>query len=88
MSECWSRNDDVVATDLDDEIVLLNPATRAVFTLNPTGRAVWHRLADSASLDELVKVLVTEFAVDDVTAARDVRAVLEDLAAAGLVHTA
>jgi hypothetical protein len=88
MSERWSRNDDVIATDLDDEVVLLNPATRAVFTLNLTGRALWHRLANSASIDELVATLVSTFAVDEVTAVRDVRAVLEDLAAAGLVQAA
>ena len=88
MSERWSRDEDIIATDLDDEVVLLNPTTRAVFTLNPTGRAVWHRLASAASLDELVAVLVAEFAVDEATAARDVRVLLDDFAAAGLVHAA
>ena len=88
MSERWSRGEDVIATDLDDEVVLLNPTTRAVFTLNLTGRVVWHRLASAASLDELVAVLVSEFAVDEVTAARDLRVLLDDLAAAGLVYAA
>ena len=86
MPELWSRNVDVIATDLDDELVLLNPATRAVFTLNDAGREIWMRLDDPATLDELVAVVVAAFAVDDATATHDVRRVLEELAVAGLVR--
>jgi len=88
MSERWIRNGDVIATDLDDEVVLLNPATRAVFTLNPTGRAIWNCIGDPSTVAEIVTELTTRFAVDEERARRDVRAVLDELAAAGLVRAA
>jgi hypothetical protein len=88
MPDRWIRDDDVIATDLDDELVLLNPATRAVYTVNGTGRAVWNRLTDPASVAELAAALVTAFDVDDTTAARDVAELIDDLAAAGLVRVA
>jgi PqqD family protein of HPr-rel-A system len=86
MAERWIRDNDVIATDLDDEIVLLNPATRAVFTLNPTGREIWNCIAGPATVAEIVTALTARFAVDEEKATRDVRAVLDDLAASGLVR--
>jgi hypothetical protein len=88
VSEHWSRNDDVIATDLDTELVLLHPATRAVFTLNETGREIWMRLRDPVTIEDIVAVVVATFAVDDATATRDVGRVLFELAAAGLVRVA
>src|SRR5262245_17039680 len=88
MTERWIRADDLIATDLDDELVLLNPSTRALFSLNATGRAVWIRLAAPTSTSELVDAIVTAFAVDERVAARDVKSLLDELAAAGLVSVA
>ena len=88
MPERWIRDDDVIATDLDDELVLLNPATRAVYSVNGTGREMWNRLADPASVAELASALVARFAVDEATAARDVGVLLDELVTAGLVRAA
>jgi len=88
MTERWARNDDVIATDLGDELVLLDTATRAVFTVNGTGREVWNRLADPASIADLAEALVAHFRVDEATATRDVVTLLDALAAMGLVRAA
>ena len=88
MPERWIRDDDVIATDLDDELVLLNPATRAVYSVNGTGREVWNRLADPASVAELASALVARFAVDEATATRDVGTLIDELVTAGLVRAA
>jgi hypothetical protein len=88
MTDRWTRADDLIATDLDDELVLLNLSTRALFSLNATGRAVWIRLAAPATIAELVDAIVTTFAVDERVAARDIQSLLDKLAAAGLVRAA
>ena len=77
--------DDVVFRDLDGEGVLLNLATGTYFGLNTTGTRVWHLVQDGKTLDEVVAALVDDFQVSVETATADVAALLDELAAKGLV---
>lgn len=83
MTERWSRRDGVMATDLGDEIVVLNSQSRAMHTLNETGRVVWTYAEDG--LDVMVEQLCTEFSVDADTARRDAAELLDELVAKGLL---
>ncbi len=80
-----TRHPDIIATDLEDEVVLLNPRTQTMFTLNATGRVVWYGL-ESFSLDELAGQLEERFEVTREAANADIEALLEALRSAGLVH--
>ncbi len=75
---------DVIVTDLEDESVLLNPRTQAMFTLNATGRVVWNEL-EAKDLDEIAAELESQFEVDFDTAKTDAAQLLEALQKAGLV---
>ena len=86
MTQTWHRNPEVIATDLDDELVLLHPSTRAVFTLNDTGRTVWQHLDEPRDLDTLVAAVTAAFAVDTTTAHTDVTRLLGELTAADLAR--
>ena len=81
-------NTDVIATDLDDELVILNPATRALFTLNETGRIVWTGIVAGTPLDAIVANVVSEFAVDPDQARTDITGLIDDLIAADLARPA
>lgn len=81
------RREDVVVTDLDDELVLLDPETRKMYTLNQTGRRVW-RVLDGRSITEIARVISLEYQVDPERAAQDVETVVRDLLEAGLAHEA
>lgn len=81
-------NIDVIATDLDNELVILNPATRALFTLNETGRVVWTGLVEDMSFDVIVANVVSEFAVDAEQARADITRLIDDLIAADLARLA
>jgi hypothetical protein len=70
-------------TDLERELVLLDPETRLMFSLNETGRAVWRALGESE--DELARRLSGRFATAFEAAREDVRRLLDDLARAGLI---
>jgi predicted deacylase len=75
---------DVIVTDLEDESVLLNPRTQAMFTLNATGRVVWNHL-ETKDLDAIAAELESQFEVDFETAKTDAAQLLEALQKAGLV---
>jgi PqqD family protein of HPr-rel-A system len=78
----------VVARTLPDGAVLFHPATETYFGLNATGTVVWEAIgAGAADVATVIARLVAEHpdvAPEQVRA--DVLALLDDLAAAGLVE--
>lgn len=86
VTQTWLRNPDVIATDLDEELVLLHPSTRAVFTLNATGRTIWQQLAEPRDLATLLAAVTDEFEIDATTAGTDVTRLLGELTAADLAR--
>jgi Coenzyme PQQ synthesis protein D (PqqD) len=79
-----SPNPEILVTDLEDELVLLNPRTQAMFTLNGTGRVVWQNLG-KVSPEAIAEKITEAFEVDLETAQKDTDALLETLKAAGLL---
>ena len=81
----YQKNPRIIETDLPHELILLDPGTGEMFSLNDTGRRVWRALpADSAA--SLARGLEAALEVDLETAERDVRALLDRLRDAGLIH--
>jgi hypothetical protein len=57
------------------------------FGLNDVGSRVWSLIASDTALGAIVDVIVREFEVDEDTADADVRALMQEMASAGLVET-
>jgi hypothetical protein len=75
-------------TELDTELVLLDPAHGEMFSLNATGRVVWRALGtppSSVTLDALVAAVVAAFDIDPQTATTDVVTLLRRLQEAKLI---
>lgn len=79
----YSVNPDIVATDLDDELVLLDPSDQKIFSLNATGRVVWQALP--AMTSALMALLIKRFDVSEDQAMTDVHQLLQTLLTAGLI---
>jgi Coenzyme PQQ synthesis protein D (PqqD) len=62
-----------------DEVVILDVATATVLTLNASARALWMRLEQVASPDELAAELTAAYAVPEEQAANDVQKFLQAL---------
>jgi hypothetical protein len=86
-THCYIRRAGVIETDLATELVLLDPATQQMFSLNPTGRFIWQSLG-ALTVGEIVERVVAAFEVQPDVAATDTRTLLEQLSAAGLVERA
>lgn len=79
----WRRNPAVLTTELDRELVLLDPRTRNMFTLNETGMVVWSAI--DTGPDATIDAVVAAFAVDREVAEADVAELVAGLAGAGLI---
>jgi PqqD family protein of HPr-rel-A system len=77
--------DDVIVTDLEHELILLDPRSGKMFSLNETSRRVWLSLPAPSAV-ELANALEAEFDVESEVARADVQALLHELATAGLVQ--
>jgi hypothetical protein len=52
------RKPDLIETDLDHELILLDPVSQEMFSLNDTGRALWRSLPQP-DVEALTGILVT-----------------------------
>jgi PqqD family protein of HPr-rel-A system len=80
----YEANEQVVVTDLGDELVVMAPASGKMFSLNSSGRTLWQRLP--ATVDELAEALCEAFEVSEADAQADSEAWLAALVEVGLVQ--
>jgi hypothetical protein len=71
-----------------DEAILLDLASETYFGLNAVGTRLWRLLDQDSSVQNAATILGDEFEVDAPTLERDLLALLEQLADAGLVTIA
>ena len=75
---------DVIVTDLDREIILLDPRNGEMFALNATGRCIWLSLP-ARSLEQISRAVTTTFADSPPFACADAEAFMMELTRNGLV---
>lgn len=83
MPRIYAAAPNVIETDLDDELIILDPGTQEMFSLNDTGRHVWRTLP--ATEQELVGAVLDGFEVTRAKAKADVRRLIAELLEARLV---
>jgi len=83
-SQRYRRRAQVIETDLGAELILLDPATQQMFTLNATGREVWRAL-DGRAVDDIAAHIVATFDVTREVAMTDVLSLVNRLVDARLV---
>lgn len=85
MAASFHAGRDVIATPLEGELILLDPHTGQMFSLNETGRFVWDRLG-TCNTDQIVTQVAETFDVSRERAEADVRALMSGLLDAGLIQ--
>lgn len=79
------RRREVVATDVGGELVLMNADLGEYYGFDPIATRIWRRLAEPASVADLIGELTAEYDGDPQIIAADVRALLDRLAEKALV---
>jgi len=79
-------SDEQVFTTLGGEAVILGLRDGVYYGLDSVGARIWALLAEPRSVAELVTTIVDEFDVTPERCERDLLALLDDLAARGLVR--
>jgi Coenzyme PQQ synthesis protein D (PqqD) len=83
-SRAYLRSPDVIATDLGDELILLDPRNGEMFSLNPCGRRIWFALP-AHSVVQVANALCSDYEVSIERARSDAERLLDALTRAGLV---
>ena len=79
------RSSDVMASSVENELVMMDIDRGMYYALNAVGSVIWERIAQPSKVADLCDQLQQVYAVDAATCAADVLAVLNDMAANGLL---
>lgn len=82
------RKERIMATQVDDELVLLDRKGGVLFSLAGTGRDVWERLGEAKPLAIIVRDLAASYDAPAQDVRADLQAFIGELAAADLIEKA
>jgi hypothetical protein len=80
-----ARNQSVLWTELDGQVVLLNLESGRYFEVNALGSVIWRLLEEPHSVPDIVEHVVSRYRVDRERCESDLLTFLGDLSAAGLI---
>lgn len=84
-AKTYRTSEDVVAREIEDEFLLVPIASGigdmedALYTLNETGRLIWHRLDGDKTVNAIVDELAEEYEAPHQTIREDVCGILAEL---------
>lgn len=78
----------LLETRVDNETIVMDPASGMIYAMAATGQAIWDQLAEPRRLPDLVGSLVERFDVDEDVCAREVGRFVDDLRKLGFVDVA
>jgi Coenzyme PQQ synthesis protein D (PqqD) len=81
----YRHNPSVVVTDLEDELVLLDPVSKQMFSLNAVGRVLWLELP-RRGLEGALEQITKSFAVSPEQARADAIGLIDNLTKSKLLE--
>jgi hypothetical protein len=84
-SSIVEANQEQISSDLGGEAVILNLKTGVYHGLNEVGALIWTLIQEPKVVSDIKQMLLQEYEVEDQQCDRDLKALLEDLLAAGLI---
>ena len=79
------RTEDLVASDLEGETVMMSVRSGMYYGLDNIGSRVWQLIEQPRSVAELTDILLQEYAVERAQCERDVIALLNEMHGEGIV---
>jgi hypothetical protein len=84
----YERAVDLLEADIGNELVALEPAAGNCFGFNEVATVVWRSLAEPKSFDELRDGLIADYDVSSEQCSAELKALLDEMKAQGLVRQA
>ncbi|OPY77508.1 MAG: Coenzyme PQQ synthesis protein D [Syntrophorhabdus sp. PtaU1.Bin058] len=81
-----SRSREIVAGEIDDEIVMMSVENGTYYALDPVGSSIWELIETPIKVSELVDRLLLGYDVERETCERDVMTFLEKLHENGILE--
>jgi len=85
MSILYRQNPDMVATEMDGDIVMMNTGTGEYYSIRGSGARIWELASAPITELDLVNRICDEFDVAEAVCAADVRVFLAELLEARLI---
>ncbi|MXO86053.1 PqqD family peptide modification chaperone [Altererythrobacter aurantiacus] len=86
MTALKKRDDRYIATEVDDELILLDMEGGELFSLTGTGREIWVAIDGTRDADAITAEVAGGYNGDKDAIESDVRTFLKELGAVGLVE--
>ena len=80
------RDDEPIATTIDNEVVMLSPRSQSYFGLGTVGSEIWRAIEHPRRVSDICDELMSQFATSAQECQHDVLEFLNDLANRGLVR--
>ena len=80
------RSTDLIATELDDETVLMSITAGVYYGLEGPARTIWEKLDSPMTFGQLVDTLTREYRVSRETCSSDLQGFLAQMESEELVH--
>jgi coenzyme PQQ synthesis protein D (PqqD) len=81
----YKRAVDLMEAELGDELVALDSRAGECFGFNSVATSVWRQLEQPRSFEQLREALLDEYEVEPEQCSRELKELLQDLSARGLV---
>jgi Coenzyme PQQ synthesis protein D (PqqD) len=75
-----------IASEVGEEVVILNLKTGVYYGLDPVGLSIWNLLQSTQTFAQLRQALMAEYQVEQDVCDRDLRVLLQNLEAADLIE--
>jgi len=80
-----SHSEDMLATDLDSEIIIMHVDSGQYINLKDVGSDIWRQISEPKSVSDIINTLLSEYDVAAETCEKEVMAYLDELAGADLI---
>jgi hypothetical protein len=85
MRDAFGIADDVMWTDLGDEVVILNFDRNLYFGLDRVGALTWKLIADGRTRREVLQTITAEYEISSEQAQQDLDELIGELSQEGLI---
>lgn len=79
-----TRNPNQVAAEIDGDLVMMNIGQGEYYGITGVGSRIWELLATPATVADIVRVICTEYDVEEAQCQADTQAFVEELIKLGL----